>query len=543
MQPKDRRKLSDIIKSPFDLGRRRGLVRRYEALVKLFEVGRAINSELHRRPLLERIMDTVIELTEAERGFLLLEGEGEFQVEVARNFQREELVGGERLFSRFVAGEVLRTGVAMLTDNASDDDRLAGSASVVDLKLLSVLCVPLKVQAKLIGVITIDSRLQKGSFTEEDLALMEAFADQAAIALENARLYQENLEARASLEKLNARLKASLADREHELQEAREELERTLGELEGHSVYHDLVGKSAVMRDVYRLIEKVKDARASVLIQGESGTGKELVARAIHHRGERRGGPFVSENCAAISESLLESELFGHIKGAFTGAVSDKRGLIERADRGTLFLDEIGEIDGSLQRKLLRVLQEQEVRRVGDERPISVDVRIISATNRDLAAEVEAGRFREDLFYRLKVILIELPTLNERREDIPLLIEHFLGQLAHEMGRPSLEIDPEAVRRLSARDWPGNVRELQNELTRLAILGEDRIGAHLVSESARPRSVGEAMEIDDMTLEEIEREAIRRALAASDGVKSEAARRLGLPRRTLYNKLKKFGLE
>ncbi|MEQ8766485.1 MAG: sigma 54-interacting transcriptional regulator [Planctomycetota bacterium] len=541
MQPKDRRKLSELLKTPF--GRRRDLVRRYEALLKLFEVGRAINSELHRRPLLERIMDTVIELTEAERGFLLLERDGDFHVEVARHFHREELAAEDRGFSRFVAGEVARTGLAMLTDNATDDDRFAGSASVVDLKLLSVLCVPLKVQSRLIGVITIDSRLQKGSFTDEDLALMEVFADQAAIALENARLYQENLEARESLEKLNARLQASLADREQELQETRAELERTLGASEGESGYFELVGKSPEMRAVYRLIEKVKHAKAPILIQGESGTGKELVARAIHYSGERRKHPFVSENCAAISESLLESELFGHVKGAFTGALADKRGLIERADGGTLFLDEIGEIDSNLQRKLLRVLQEQEVRRVGDESPIPVDVRIISATNRDLAQEVAAGRFREDLFYRLKVILIEVPPLGDRREDIPMLIEHFLGRLAHEMGRPRLEIAPEAVRQLCARDWPGNVRELENELTRLALLCEDLIGPELVSKPGPTAESETSTSLGDKTLEEIEREAICQALEATGGVKSEAARRLGLPRRTLYNKLKKFGLE
>ena len=233
--------------------------------------------------------------------------------------------------------------------------------------------------------------------------------------------------------------------------------------------FHELVSKNARMVEIFELVREIASQRSTVLIQGESGTGKELLARAIHHSGDRRARPFVGVSCAALAETLLESELFGHEKGSFTGAVAQKKGKFELADGGTLFLDEIGDISPKLQVDLLRVLQERRFYRVGGTSELDVDVRVIAATHQDLLAEVSAGRFREDLYYRLDVINIRIPPLRERREDVPLLAQEFLERLSHELGRPVTEISEEAMRVLVDHDWPGNVRELENALERAIV--------------------------------------------------------------------------
>jgi transcriptional regulator with PAS, ATPase and Fis domain len=291
-------------------------------------------------------------------------------------------------------------------------------------------------------------------------------------------------------------------------------------------------------------MDLVTDSEYPVLVFGESGTGKELVARAIHYNGPRGGKRFVSENCAAISESLLESELFGYEKGAFTGADARKIGLFEQADGGTLFLDEIGDMELNMQKKLLRVLQEREFRRVGGREVISVNVRIISATNADLAELIGKNRFREDLFYRLKVMTIKLPPLRQRREDIPLLVKSFLERIAREAGAEPKEMSPEALNIMTAYSWPGNVRELENEVQRLALVS----GASIEAKALRELKTGAGSPaladstFAGKTLEEIEREAIKAAVEQARGNKALAARTLCIPRRTLYNRLKKYGI-
>ncbi|MFO0980436.1 MAG: sigma-54 dependent transcriptional regulator [Planctomycetota bacterium] len=296
---------------------------------------------------------------------------------------------------------------------------------------------------------------------------------------------------------------------------------------------------------MFRLMDIVTDTDYPVLIQGESGTGKELVARAIHYHGRRGNRAFVSENCAAISESLLESELFGYAKGAFTGANADKKGLFEQAEGGTLFLDEIGEMDPKLQKKLLRVLQDGEFRKVGGRESIHVSVRIISATNADLGKMISEGNFRSDLYYRLKVMTIRLPPLRERREDIPELVDRFLTKVAASTSTGKREVTEDAMRILMAHNWPGNVRELENEILRLAALCGSRITAADVKSLAQ-RSIAAVPSADidlaGRTMDEIEREAILQALKRADGRKVQAARALGIPRRTFYNRLKKLGL-
>uniref|UniRef100_A0A831UGS3 Sigma-54-dependent Fis family transcriptional regulator n=1 Tax=Geobacter metallireducens TaxID=28232 RepID=A0A831UGS3_GEOME len=312
-----------------------------------------------------------------------------------------------------------------------------------------------------------------------------------------------------------------------------------------------IVSRNPRMREIFELIRKVCDVRTSVLILGESGTGKELVARAIHQNGSRRDAPFVAVNCGAIPENLLESELFGHVRGAFTDAAADRAGLFEEAHGGTLFLDEIGEMPHPLQVKLLRVLQEGEVRRVGAQRPRKVDVRVISATSRHLEREVAEGRFREDLFFRLNVFGITLPPLRERLEDVPLLAAHFLEKHGAALGKPGVRLSPEALRLLMGYGWPGNVRELENCIERGIILSDGKV----VTPDALPDGIrgGGQRETtlyhgdDQLSIkkaeERLEREFIRRALDKTGGNRTHAARLLEISHRALLYKLKEYGME
>ncbi|MEK6666640.1 MAG: sigma-54 dependent transcriptional regulator [candidate division NC10 bacterium] len=317
--------------------------------------------------------------------------------------------------------------------------------------------------------------------------------------------------------------------------------------------FASLVGKSAKMQEVYTQIEKVAAARGAVLIQGESGTGKELVAKAIHFNSPRKSGPFVVIDCGAIPEALQESELFGHERGAFTGAIATKKGLFEEAHGGTLFLDEVAELAPGLQAKLLRALQDGEIRRVGGTKTLHVDARVIAATNRDLAAEVRDGAFREDLFYRLNVFPIFLPPLRERREDLPLLVDHFLDRLAQEEGKPPKRLSPEALRAMMVYAWPGNVRELEHALERAALLSEgETITDHdLPPEILAPKdeltvvlpdSAAGFKETMARLIRDAEVRLIRRALAQSEGNRTEAARLLGISRRALLYKLNEYNL-
>jgi two-component system, NtrC family, response regulator AtoC len=313
--------------------------------------------------------------------------------------------------------------------------------------------------------------------------------------------------------------------------------------------FSNILGKSKPMLDLFALIKKVAVSRSTVLVQGKSGTGKELVAKAIHYNSPRRERLLVTVNCSAIPQELLESELFGHVKGAFTGAIGNKRGLFEEANGGSLFLDEIGELSSELQVKLLRVLQEREIRRVGDTRTLSIDVRLIAATNRDLAQAMKEGIFREDLYYRLNVIPIVLPDLRDRTEDIPLLVEYFLMKYGKEAHPPIESISKDAMRLLLEYDWPGNVRELENVIERAVILGHgpqvvpEDLPAPLRTRSLRVRhQTGEAS-MSRPTLEELERDYIATTLAETNWHRMQAAHILGIDRRTLYRKIRTYRLQ
>ncbi len=330
------------------------------------------------------------------------------------------------------------------------------------------------------------------------------------------------------------------------LRRANQLLQRDLSRAVGE---RPIVAASQPMIQVLELVERAAEYKTTVLLTGESGTGKEVLARAIHAQSPRRNEAFVAVNCAAIPENLLESELFGHVRGAFTGADRARRGLFVEADGGTLFLDEIGELPVALQAKLLRVLQEEEVRPVGESKPRRIDVRVLAATARDLEREVDAGRFREDLFYRLNVLRIVVPPLRERRADIPLLVDHFLARFREALGKPVRSVTDEALEKLVAHRWPGNVRELENVIERAVILSSAQrltpadLPPNVTTTAAEPSSAGDE---GDLSLRRarraVEIELIRRALEATGGNRTHAARRLGISHRALLYKLKEYGL-
>jgi DNA-binding NtrC family response regulator len=304
--------------------------------------------------------------------------------------------------------------------------------------------------------------------------------------------------------------------------------------------FSEIIGQTGGLQKVFDMVEKVADTETTVLISGESGTGKELIARSIHFNSARSARPFLAVNCGALPESLLESELFGHTKGAFTGAATDKKGLFRSADGGTLFLDEIGEMPLPLQVKLLRALQEREVTPVGASIPVGFDARIVAATNRDLEAEVAGSRFREDLFYRLNVIEIQIPPLRERRADIPLLVRHFLAKSARNQNRPAKAIDDEALAALQAYDWPGNVRELENAVERAFVLSGDLIVNHDLPLKIGSSGQRENESDEHPTLEETEKRYVLEVLDSVGNDKVQAARILGIDLSTLYRKLKRY---
>jgi DNA-binding NtrC family response regulator len=332
-----------------------------------------------------------------------------------------------------------------------------------------------------------------------------------------------------------------------ELKESQAENSLLRKEIQRKYAFDQIIGQSPAMEKVFYLMEKAIESPVSVLIQGETGTGKELVARSIHYNGPRKEKSFVAQNCAALPEGLLESELFGHKKGAFTGAVADKKGLFEIAHKGTIFLDEIGDTPLPLQVRLLRVLQEGEIRRLGEGVPLKVDVRVIAATHRDLKAEMEAGRFREDLYYRILIFPIPLPPLRERKGDVPLLTEHFLRKYSQRLGK-ECRISPECLAFLDAYTFPGNVRELENEIARAMTLAPDRgsISSEYLSDAVRqvPEKSPSLKEGSVQALtDNLERTLVREALTACQGNRTRAAQKLGLSRRGLLNKIKRYGLD
>ena len=517
----------------------------------LVSVLRRLTSERDLDRLLALVTDGAIRISGAERGYLLLVGDdGALEAKTVRGAEAE--LGPETAaFSRSIAETVLIDRDPVITVDATRDARVQDYLSVHQLMLKSVACLPVEAGGRIWGVLYLEHRSASGRFDGADLSMLRAFADQAGIALETAQMIQQIDRQRRDLERANTALREAnhaLEQRLHGREEVLQRTQREIVRLQANGASGEpwgLVGVSEPMRRLYDTLERVAANDVPVVIAGESGTGKELVARAIHRGSGRAGGPYVSMSCGAIPEGLLESELFGHVAGAFTGATHARPGLFVEAQGGTLFMDEIEDMSPRMQLDLLRVLQERHVRPVGATSEVPVDVRIITASKRSLRALIDEGGLREDLFYRLAVVEILVPPLRERRADVPLLCDHFLGRIAKERGEPKKRLSRDALRRLTAHTFPGNVRELEHLLVNASVFATNEVieGSDLSiepSEASWPIE-GDAASYRDF--KDAERERILAALNANDWNRAQAARSLGMPRRTFYRRLKQHGIE
>ncbi|WP_437801676.1 sigma 54-interacting transcriptional regulator [Sorangium sp. So ce693] len=510
-------------------------------LERLLAVFRRLNSSVEIADILAMAMDAAIDLTAAERGFLLIEQPGgELRVAVARNVDREKVGRSHLKFSYGIAERAIATQEPVVTVDAQEDPRFHEHASVHAMRLRSVIAVPIRSPDGVLGALYLDNRFRRARFAPADVDLLLAFADQVALALRNARLVDDLRRRTVELEAERRRVEELLRGQAAEIDRLQEQVLVRQQALEHRYDYGAIVGRGPALRAVFATLDRVVEAPVNVLVTGESGTGKELVARAIHFAGPRKGGPFMGINCAALPAALLESELFGHVRGAFTGADRDRTGLVVAARGGTLFLDELGEMPLEVQAKLLRVLQEREVRPVGSAEAVRVDFRLVCATNRDLLAEAARGRFREDLYYRVAVVQIRLPALRDRLEDLPELALHFVRRAAEQLGRPAPHLSHEALRRLGQHGWPGNVRELENVITKAVVLCDGRrIGPDDVDLPRAQEGGGRGA----LRPPRDERAALLAALERTGWNALQAAREAGMSRATFYRKLRRLGIE
>jgi Nif-specific regulatory protein len=481
----------------------------------LLLISKAVNSVRGLEALEKQLLESIFNVAPADRAAILLCEHGIEEWSSVFGWDRRAGPNQAVQVSRTIVTQVLSDGVAVLSNDVPADDSFSDTDSIIERRIRSVLAVPLEVFDRIMGVIYLDASNPEARFDENHLQLLTAIGSIAASALDNARRME-------SLEQENRRLQDEI------------------------SLEHNMVGDSPRMRDVYQFIARVAPRDITVLVFGESGTGKELVARAIHRTSGRANKPCVAINCAALAETLLESELFGHEKGAFTGAIAQKKGKLEIAEGGTVFLDEIGELAPLLQAKLLRVLQEREFERVGGTRTIKLDVRLVTATNRDLEEEVKKGRFREDLFYRLNVVSLRMPALRERREDIPLLASYFAAKFSQRSNRPVLGVSPHARTCLVNYDWPGNVRELENAIERAVVLGSsDMILPEDLPEAVleKAESAGASMTAFHDSLREAKKQLILNAFEQAQGSYTEAAKLLGLHPNYLHRLIRNLNMK
>ncbi len=456
--------------------------------------------------LLHNMLDAVVDVTGAERGILLLVEDGKAVIRAARDMKKETIADASGDISDSIVRRVLETRRPIIVSDALTDTSFGKSESVVAMSLSSVMCVPLLAQGELLGVLYVGSQRVKGLFEKGSLDLLTIFAGQASLILENAML-----------------LNSLRADKEMLVKEL---VDKKFG---------DIIGASPFMVEVFKKLQKVAGTDISVLITGETGTGKELIARELHRRSTRVNGPFISINCGAIPENLIESELFGHVKGAFTGAIASRPGKFQAAQGGTLFLDEIGELPVNLQVKLVRALQERVVNRVGDARPEKVDIRVVAATNRNLEEEIKRGAFREDLYYRLNVVNIFLPPLRDRGDDVLIIAKALLSKYADEMNSKVVGYAPSTLAAVRKYNWPGNIRQLENRIKKALVmsdksllqpedldLGPDQQASILPLEKAK---------------EEFQRRYVLEALERNNGNRTQTARDLGVDPRTIFRYL------
>jgi Nif-specific regulatory protein len=503
-----------VTRSIVRLSREEAAARLARDLNTLLKISAMVVSIRGLEALGQKLLESLFEVVPAEGGVILLVGESPDEFSVALGWDRNAGPSRPVQVSRTVVQEVLRDGVAILSNDVLESDDLGAAESLIVSKVRSLLAVPLVVFERILGVIYLDTSNPTIRFDENHLQLVTAIAGIAAVALENAR-YLERLES---------------------------EKERLQTEI---NIAHSMVGESPRMREVYQFIAKLAPGDSTVLTCGESGTGKELVARAIHENSLRAGRPFVTINCAALVETLLESELFGHEKGAFTGAIAQQKGKLEAADGGTVFLDEIGELAPTLQAKLLRVLQEREFERVGGTRPLKVDIRLIAATNRNLEDMIKAGAFRQDLYYRLNVVSLRMPPLRDRREDIPLLSSFFAAKYSRKCKRRVMGISAEARAYLINYDWPGNVRELENAIERAVVLGAgEQIEPEDLPEAVLEREPFTSLPITKYheVIKAAKKQLILDAVAEAHGTITEAAKRLGVNPKYLHRLIRNLNL-
>ncbi|HSA59957.1 MAG TPA: sigma 54-interacting transcriptional regulator [bacterium] len=536
-------------------------------LKRVLAINRRISLLQDVDEILEVIMDAMVELTGAERGFLILREGGQNVVKATRDAE-PGAEGEHGSFSSSLVNRVLKTGEPAITIDAMTDERFSHSLSIHDLKLRSIVCIPFRVRDAVIGAVYLDNRHQRGAFTEADMELLQAFADQTAIAIANAWAFEElkkgALEIRKSqellqrskeeIEALNRQLESTLSEKVVELDRTQKSLAVKQAALELKYRYDEIIGRSPPIMEVLKLLDRVTDSDVSVFLHGESGTGKELIARAIHFNGPRRKGPFIPVNCSAIPETLLEAELFGYAKGAFTGAERDREGLFETANGGTLFLDEIGDMPLAMQAKLLRVLEDRHIRPLGSQKVVQVDVRILTASNRDLKDLAREKKFREDLFFRVHGVRITLPPLRARKEDFPLLVDHFLEKFAKDHKVAKKTLTPRAMDLLAAYPWPGNIRELESAIFNACLLCAGRsIGPEELRQKEELFGAGDGEDGGGQEAKDpeslsgmraaFEKRTIRRALEESRGNISLAAKKLKVARPQLSRLVKAYGLK
>ncbi len=486
-----------------------------EALKTLLRFSERMMTHDDVQAVLEEMMDAAISLTHADKGFLILAEGDRLSVRVARNLQSGaslDLADAEKGVSDSIVAKVLKSKKPLIVNDALHDQEFSQSESVINLKLISVICAPLLEKGNLIGVLYLGNDRIAHRFEERSLELLTIFAAQASLIVRNALLLNE--------------LRVESAQLKKQLQESR---------------YGELIGSCPGMREIFRRIDKVAGTDISVLIGGETGTGKEMLAREIHRRSQRGKGAFVAINCGAIPENLLEAELFGHVRGAFTGAVTTRQGRFQAANGGTLFLDEVGDMPMSLQVKILRALQERVVVKVGETRPETVDIRVLAASHRVLEEEVKAGRFREDLFYRLNVVKLVVPPLRERGDDVIMLARYFLKQFSAEMKTPARGFSKDAVEGMRRHAWPGNVRELENRLKKAIVLSD------------RAQLTAEELDLSGESLTPVlplaeakaafQRSYINQVLERNGGNRTKTARDLGVDARTIFRNLERLEAE
>jgi transcriptional regulator with GAF, ATPase, and Fis domain len=477
-------------------------------LRQLHELSQRLMQSREMEGQLSLLMDAVIAATHAAKGFLVLLEAGETRVTVARNLGGRNADAGIAQLSDSILARVIETRQPLIVSDALSDTHFGRSESVMNLQLASVMCAPLLAEGQLLGLIYLGNDSVRGLFGETSLEVLTIFAAQASLLLQNAQLLVQ--------------LRSDKGELEKQLHEKR---------------FGDIVGTNPSLVEVFRKVEKVAGTDISVLITGETGTGKELIARELHRRSTRKDGPFVVVNCGAIPENLMESELFGHVRGAFTGAVATRNGKFQAAHQGTLFLDEIGELPLGLQVKLLRALQERVVTKVGDTKPDRVDIRVVAATNRDLEAEIKKGTFREDLFYRLNVVNLHLPPLRERGDDTVLLAKFLLQKFSEELNPKVKGFTPNALIAIRKYEWPGNVRQLENRLKKAIVLCDKTLigpeDLDLFAEALAPI----------MTLtqarEDFQRRYILEVLERNNGNRTKTARDLGVDPRTIFRYLER----